>query len=584
MPELGEYLVDPSLTDSTSTPSAKDNVHPAMEKELRIFGSEVILNAAVLLRLDIFTATRAMALFQRFYFHRSLRELSIWRCAQACLLISLKVEENIRPLYDLLRVFETLQTLKMRPVTPQGVVQPSLPTFITLPTKPNEKTKPLEDESIDNPLQKQTPLSSPSPRNAHLEGVEKNVSKSADTAKDTALSPERPEASDASIIQDESFVLQSLGYVVSVEQPHRFVIPFCHALLASRGEEMVFEEEAKKKQKTTHSISPAKKQRNPPSQEKVSGVMFEMRPERTQHKTCWDIQEGSVQKSVTSQEREDSTFLPVSLENVLPCILQRAWNFVTDSFRTTLCCRESAVHVACGAVFLACQSVGLELPLPPVSGLSSGLPSNLLSGTQSDNTVHDLKVPNTVEGSENSMGRDTLDPSLLSNALIGATGNVHCATQPTQDEAASDRGSTLKGGENIEVKTETWTQNEGVCVSDSNVHDMSWCECFSTSPAALHSVIDSLLELYSQLHPSRYFFLESSKSYQKAKDDCLKSRLAHAQLLQKSFRIKQQYLLEEERKKKIQTVIQSRVRKACAQAELVAVDSHSRMFSKKNVN
>jgi len=103
---------------------------------------------------------------------------------------------------------------------------------------------------------------------------------------------------DASLIEepmsDEEYVkyafrferdlLKQIGYVCYVEQPHRFVIPFCN-------------------------------------------IIFK------------DID-----------------------ESLLKAIRQKAWNYINDSFRTTLCCRFPGENVACGAVYLAARQVGITLP------------------------------------------------------------------------------------------------------------------------------------------------------------------------------------------------------------------------------
>eukprot|EP00929_Paragymnodinium_shiwhaense_P055721 TRINITY_DN27903_c0_g1_i1.p1 TRINITY_DN27903_c0_g1~~TRINITY_DN27903_c0_g1_i1.p1 ORF type:complete len:356 (+),score=76.65 TRINITY_DN27903_c0_g1_i1:82-1149(+) len=91
------------------TPSRKDGITAATEEQLRIFGADLIQRAAVLLKLRQVACVSACAIFQRFYFRRSLAEVDASVAAAASLLLACKLEEVHRKLRDVVTVFFRLR-------------------------------------------------------------------------------------------------------------------------------------------------------------------------------------------------------------------------------------------------------------------------------------------------------------------------------------------------------------------------------------------------------------------------------------------------------------------------------------------
>lgn len=100
------------------TPSSEDGVSAVTERRLRIYGVELIQRAAKLLRLPQICSVSAAAIFQRFYFRRSLADFDVRTVAPTALLLACKLEEHHRRLRDVVLVFHRLE---MRAVMDSGV-------------------------------------------------------------------------------------------------------------------------------------------------------------------------------------------------------------------------------------------------------------------------------------------------------------------------------------------------------------------------------------------------------------------------------------------------------------------------------
>eukprot|EP00446_Apocalathium_sp_SHHI-4_P087447 CAMPEP_0177473258 /NCGR_PEP_ID=MMETSP0369-20130122/21793_1 /TAXON_ID=447022 ORGANISM="Scrippsiella hangoei-like, Strain SHHI-4" /NCGR_SAMPLE_ID=MMETSP0369 /ASSEMBLY_ACC=CAM_ASM_000364 /LENGTH=238 /DNA_ID=CAMNT_0018948081 /DNA_START=26 /DNA_END=739 /DNA_ORIENTATION=- len=96
------------------TPSREDGVRRSNELRLRAYGAELILRATVLLRLPQLTGVSAAAIFQRFYYRRSLLEFDVRVLAPAALLLACKLEETHRGLRDIVVVFYRLRMRALR--------------------------------------------------------------------------------------------------------------------------------------------------------------------------------------------------------------------------------------------------------------------------------------------------------------------------------------------------------------------------------------------------------------------------------------------------------------------------------------
>lgn len=91
------------------TPSAEDGISATTERRLRIYGVELIQRAASLLRLPQIISASGAAIFQRFFFRRSLAEFDVRTVAPTALFLACKLEEHHRRLKDVILVFHRLE-------------------------------------------------------------------------------------------------------------------------------------------------------------------------------------------------------------------------------------------------------------------------------------------------------------------------------------------------------------------------------------------------------------------------------------------------------------------------------------------
>lgn len=110
------------------SPSLVDGVDAATERRHRFFGSELIQEAAVLLRLPQVVAATAQTLLQRFYYRKSLRQFDAFRVAVSCLFLAAKVEERPKRIREVLSVFYAMlrrrkwkrSTIAQQLIDPEG--------------------------------------------------------------------------------------------------------------------------------------------------------------------------------------------------------------------------------------------------------------------------------------------------------------------------------------------------------------------------------------------------------------------------------------------------------------------------------
>lgn len=101
------------------TPSRSNGISQSEELQLRILGCRFIRNAGTLLKVPLIVTLTSQALFQQFYYQRSLRMFSILDVGMATTFIACKVEESIRRLRDVINVFHFLyQEYRLLPTDP----------------------------------------------------------------------------------------------------------------------------------------------------------------------------------------------------------------------------------------------------------------------------------------------------------------------------------------------------------------------------------------------------------------------------------------------------------------------------------
>eukprot|EP00245_Coleochaete_scutata_P004561 TRINITY_DN17279_c0_g2_i1.p1 TRINITY_DN17279_c0_g2~~TRINITY_DN17279_c0_g2_i1.p1 ORF type:complete len:464 (+),score=119.44 TRINITY_DN17279_c0_g2_i1:181-1572(+) len=96
------YLTEEQLTNS---PSRKDGISEEEEYNLRLFGSELIQESGILLRMPQAVMATGQVLFHRFYCKRSFAMFNVKRVSAACTWLAGKLEESPRKIKDVLNVF-----------------------------------------------------------------------------------------------------------------------------------------------------------------------------------------------------------------------------------------------------------------------------------------------------------------------------------------------------------------------------------------------------------------------------------------------------------------------------------------------
>ncbi|GAA95264.1 uncharacterized protein L969DRAFT_92476 [Mixia osmundae IAM 14324] len=97
-----------SQDQQAQTPSSSDDIPAQLELDLRAFGSILIQQAGVLLRLPQIVMATASVLYQRFWFVTSFKHFGVRDIALAALFLSSKLEETPIRIRDLINVFDCL--------------------------------------------------------------------------------------------------------------------------------------------------------------------------------------------------------------------------------------------------------------------------------------------------------------------------------------------------------------------------------------------------------------------------------------------------------------------------------------------
>lgn len=164
---LSQFYLTPEEVEAS--PSRADGVSAEMEDNLRRFGCDQIQRAVVLLDLPQVVAVTAQILLHRFYTRRSLKQFEVRSLSTAALWLAAKLEEVVeidRP--DHLRLRDVVMVCHRLSQRASGVLTPDL-------LDPNSMTY------------------------AEIK---------------------------AAAVRDERHLLRALGFVIAVEQPHRFVLNY----------------------------------------------------------------------------------------------------------------------------------------------------------------------------------------------------------------------------------------------------------------------------------------------------------------------------------------------------------------------
>jgi hypothetical protein len=94
----------------TNTPSRSDNIDAQTETIVRVFGCELIQDAGIMLKTPQKAIARAQIILHRFYQTSSMKEHDIALVAISTLLLSCKLEECTKPIYDIISAFKKLPT------------------------------------------------------------------------------------------------------------------------------------------------------------------------------------------------------------------------------------------------------------------------------------------------------------------------------------------------------------------------------------------------------------------------------------------------------------------------------------------
>lgn len=167
------YLSDEQLLNS---PSRLDGVDEGTENQLRQFGCDLIQEAGILLKLPQAVMATAQVLLQRFYCKKSLRKLDVKVASMGAFWLGAKLEEVIE--------IDAKDKLRIRDV---------LTVFYRLIRRREGRTLDILD-----------------PHSKKFEELK------------------------AEVVRAERLILRSFGFIVHVEQPHRFVLSYAHLMDWSR--------------------------------------------------------------------------------------------------------------------------------------------------------------------------------------------------------------------------------------------------------------------------------------------------------------------------------------------------------------
>jgi hypothetical protein len=95
-------------------PSLADGLDIETEKDLRFLGCELIQSGSILLKLPQTAAATAQILFQRYYYEKSFVRFNFEHTVMACLLLASKIEEEPRRPREVINVYNRLKQLHLR--------------------------------------------------------------------------------------------------------------------------------------------------------------------------------------------------------------------------------------------------------------------------------------------------------------------------------------------------------------------------------------------------------------------------------------------------------------------------------------
>uniref|UniRef100_A0A0N4ZYQ6 Cyclin-like protein n=1 Tax=Parastrongyloides trichosuri TaxID=131310 RepID=A0A0N4ZYQ6_PARTI len=164
----------------TNPPSIKDGIPLHIEQELRYLGCELIQTLTILLKMPQTAAATGQILYQRFYYQKSFAKYFFEYAVMACVFLASKIEESPRRCREVINTFDRMQKRHSLKNTPEA--------FNEIP--------PIDlDEAY-----------------VHLKN---------------------------NVIKIERQILKTLGFVVYVNHPHKWIYVFAHALKQTDNVELI---------------------------------------------------------------------------------------------------------------------------------------------------------------------------------------------------------------------------------------------------------------------------------------------------------------------------------------------------------
>lgn len=161
-------------------PSIADGIPINIEQELRYLGCELIQSLTILLRMPQTAAATGQILYQRFYYQKSFAKYFFEHSVMACVLLASKIEESPRRCREVINTFDRMKKRHALKNTP----------------KENDDIAPID---LDQHY-------------VHLKN---------------------------SVIKTERQILKTLGFVVYVNHPHKWIYVFAHALRQIDNAELI---------------------------------------------------------------------------------------------------------------------------------------------------------------------------------------------------------------------------------------------------------------------------------------------------------------------------------------------------------
>uniref|UniRef100_A0A0N5BTY9 CYCLIN domain-containing protein n=1 Tax=Strongyloides papillosus TaxID=174720 RepID=A0A0N5BTY9_STREA len=161
-------------------PSIVDGIPINIEQELRYLGCELIQSLTILLKMPQTAAATGQILYQRFYYQKSFAKYYFEHAVMACVLLASKIEENPRRCREVINTFDRMKKRHALKNTPEE----------------NNDIPPID---LDQHY-------------VHLKN---------------------------SVIKTERQILKTLGFVVYVNHPHKWIYVFAHALRQIDNSELI---------------------------------------------------------------------------------------------------------------------------------------------------------------------------------------------------------------------------------------------------------------------------------------------------------------------------------------------------------